>query len=281
MKIGVVGAGLFGSIVAQRLRMGGIHKVVVFDDHRPMRGSAPAACLIKPGWVSSMSKEDLTNSLDLLDNLYGVQDIEFVVNGLVKAIVHWVDPRKILREPDIKGKVTGIFREHGKINLQVNQFIKPGEQFPTMFGPFDRVVLCCGSWARELIGQSMPPVVGQVGQASSYLGQVEQPTIDVWAPYKQLVRFNRTENEVWVGDGAAIKHENWGQKHILANIERCDRISDHLPVLRRQTGIRPYIKDAKPCYLESPTDGLWVLTGGAKNGTIAAAWAAVQLGGRI
>jgi glycine/D-amino acid oxidase-like deaminating enzyme len=43
------------------------------------------------------------------------------------------------------------------------------------------------------------------------------------------------------------------------------------------TGLRPYVPGAKPCVLAEPHPGLWVVTGGAKNGTAAAGWAARKL----
>ena len=273
----VVGGGLFGCITAAALRSIG-ENVVVIDDHRPRRGSDPAACLIKPGWVSSMPKEQFDQSIKLLDDLYGVQDIHFQVNGLVTSKVFWVDPKSILKKPDVVGTVLGVFgtRTDGW-KIQFNADDEDGNSFDnprTIYA--QKVILCCGAWAEEL-AKGVVSVVGQVGQASSYLGQVATPTIDVWAPYKQLVKFNRTPQHVWVGDGAAIITKNWDAGHISRNEERCDRAAGGLPLVQRQTGIRPYVKDAKPCFLKEASPDLWVLTGGAKNGTVAAAWAARRL----
>jgi hypothetical protein len=61
--------------------------------------------------------------------------------------------------------------------------------------------------------------------------------------------------------------------------ERCAEFLQFSPTdLLPKTGHRPYVKGAQPCYLKEHASGLWVVTGGAKNGTIASGWAASELG---
>jgi hypothetical protein len=85
--------------------------------------------------------------------------------------------------------------------------------------------------------------------------------------------------------------KNWDKKRENMLYDRCSNFvhrrdfSDHeTGHVKQLYGVRPYSKDAKkskkPCYLQEMQPGLWAATGGAKNGTIAAGWAADQISRR-
>ncbi len=102
----VIGAGIFGSLVTRALRVEG-HRVLAIDDKRPEAGSAPAACLMKPSWFSSLGKNVYEPALKKLDELVGVQDIQFAI-PTGKLLVHWCNPKQVmLDQNEVKiGQVT-------------------------------------------------------------------------------------------------------------------------------------------------------------------------------
>lgn len=284
MKIAVIGAGLFGSIQTRHLTALG-HDVTLINTEISYSGSKPAACLIKPSWLASMQNSQIDSSFSLLDKYYGVKDIEFLVNGKIKNTVRWVNPSHILSEAYLKCSVTNIKKQG---NLGYTLFLLPdNNDLQDIVLEVDCVVVAAGYWTFPLVnifqaGLVTETMVGQAGCAHLYKGQLEQPFIKVWAPYKQLVGFNRDDKNVWIGDGAAIKWANWNSTHSSNNLARCNKAAPAgLKLVKSIFGIRPYVKDAKPCYIKEVAPRLWAVTGGAKNGTIAAGWAAHFVGENV
>lgn len=274
----VVGGGLFGQIIAKALRKNGRH-VVVLDSKKKGAGSKPAACLMKPSWFSSMGKDKYEPSLELLDKLYCVQDILFTAGKIFNATVHWIPPKKILDGsalyPDLEVEVLSvgpgyvIYQENFNLSMD-----STSAQSTRVVAPL--IVVAAGIWTEKLL-----PQYKQTAQKGiAFLEQnarIQTPTITPWAPYRQTVVFNRGDG-VWVSDGTAILEKNWTEKREQTAFERC---RTYLPGngagAVSLTGIRPYAKGHKPCLLEQIEPGLWVASGGAKNGTIAAGWCAHEI----
>lgn len=259
--VAIVGSGLFGSIIARSLSSLG-QSVIIFDDNRPEAGSKPAACLMKPGWFSSMGKAVYDPALELLDELYRVQEIQFKMrlSGL-KVKVFWVPPAKILNEKPV--------------HATVDQLIWRGDCWEVGPDTAKVVIVAAGIWTELLV-----PEVKQKAQAGiAFLwpeNKIAEPFIAPWAPYKQIVGFNRGDG-LWISDGTTILRHKWTTSRMLKSEIRCSgatraTVGQHT----RLFGIRPY-HGQKPCYLEEVRPKLWVATGGAKNGTLAAAWCAYRL----
>ncbi len=142
------------------------------------------------------------------------------------------------------------------------------------------VVAATGIWTKLLFSEI--DVVGQGGVAWLWpKAKTAIPRITPWAPYKQLVRFNRGDG-LWAGDGTSLRNLDYASK--IASRIRCQRfVEEDKSVTGKLTppialmGYRPYVKDAKPCFLKQVRPGFWVATGGAKNGTLAAGWCADQM----
>ena len=264
----VIGAGLFGQIIAKALAADG-RDVLILDDARPYAGSRPAACLMKPSWFSSLGKGVYEPSLRLLDALYGVQDVAFKAGKLLNATVHWIPPAKILEgNPVTQAKVLGV-----KGKLVYYQDLVDGQVKEVVA---NTVVVAAGIWSEELL-----PGLQQQGQKGiAFLKPrewIDQPIITPWAPYRQLVAFNRGDG-LWVSDGTAIKAANWTMEREVTAFERCQKhVGINLNGSVALTGIRPYAKGHKPCLLKEVEPGLWVASGGAKNGTLAAGWCAHEI----
>lgn len=263
----VVGGGIFGSIIARHLRELRM-SVIMIDDARPERGSAPAGCVIKPSWVSSLSKSDLHAGLDLLNQYYGVHDVEFtLIPGRKKVSAYRVEPSMILGQVDhntYHGRAS-MLTDHGhSVSFSlVNSSVLGGHA--------RWAVVAAGLWTPELC-----PWVrtwGRWGWAFRGL-PVPEPIISLWAPYKQVVAFNMSDGMSWSGDGSALVESSFRRPERL--IAARSRVGRHVSKITSvMPGVRPYaaIPDKKPC-LVSPHGRIIAVTGGAKNGTIAAAWAA-------
>lgn len=282
-RVAVVGAGLFGAIAAKALHQAG-HQVSVLDSSLPNAGSPPAACLMKPSWFSGMGAAAQA-SLELLGRLYRLEEISFKV-GPVTAPVHWIDPRSILAE------ARETRRDYFFSPEQVNGVEPDGTLY---IGPhketFDHVVLAMGNHTGIIPWRRRPDVRPQAGVAFLFPNaQIRQPFISPWAPYKQIVAFNRGDG-LWISDGTALKPESLTEERINVSYNRClnalrggreHQIWGSMDESRRLVGHRPYVKDAKPAYCETWEEGrVTVITGGAKNGTIAAGWCAWKLLGEL
>ena len=236
-----------------------------------MSGSKPAACLIRPSWLSKMTTLERDEALALLNDLYGVQELDFTINRILPTKMLWVDPRKILKAPDVVGTVLSIDRLEHAVR------VRTGDREVLLRAR--HIVVAAGVWANKLFDAEVHGgLVGQVGCAHIFSGQTKKQIVDQWAPYKQIVRFNRTEDTVWVGDGAAIIEKNWGDDHRRLNATRCHAASEGLPVVEKIEGIRPYVKEAKGIAdFREVWFRVWSINGGAKNGTMGAAWCALRL----
>lgn len=262
----VIGAGLFGQIIAKELMESKGQQVILVDAGHKNAGSKPAACLMKPSWFSSLGKDVYDPALALLDRLYGVQELKFKLGPTKVGGVMWVNPRHVLSLPVFKAKVTYIIPGYAGWTVCTDEG----------FIDCKKVIIAAGVWTNSLI--QVENLKGQAGAAFTWSlpkGEDFEPFIRPWAPYKQLVGFKRGPRELWVGDGTSIKMENWTGERTTMCRSRCAKAVDK-PIAETKTlyGIRPYVKDAKPCYLKMEHSGLWVATGGAKNGTLAAAWCA-------
>lgn len=268
----VVGAGLFGQIIAAHLRSLG-QDVLVLDAGAPRSGSRPSACLMKPSWFSGLGSAVSDPALEVLDRLYGIQELSFRVGPLRVDSVKWVDPSRVLAPMFEPRTVDSVSR--GLVTTR-------GDDGPRRHAAH-HVVVAAGVWTNSLLLRSGLPEVrgleGKMGLACVWSHRsINEPFIRPWAPYKQLIAFNCGGLGLWVGDGTAIKTANWTQEREDQSIRRCAGavgLESQPHVIR---GIRPYVPRARPCYLEEVAPDIWVATGGAKNGTIAAGWCAHRLG---
>lgn len=252
----VVGGGLFGSIATQALRNAGMD-VTLLDDGRPWAGSRAAGCLMKPSWLSKMGLANQQAAFKLLDELYGLQDIDLWL-GPTKVTAAWVSPDRVLGSPRETVEVKGVAPGH--VITAQGQVLEA-----------KTVIVACGYWTRELVPGA--PVVGKVGVSLRLDKPPEDNRISVWAPYKQLVRFSQ-DGFHWAGDGTAILRRNWD----AGREQQCkERIRGFAGSGVARVGIRPYVDTINPADLDQVRPGLWSLTGGGKNGTAAAGWAASRL----
>jgi len=285
----VIGAGLFGSLIARGLRNAGC-LVTVVDSREPMAGSPPAACLIKPEWVKQLPKEVFDTGMAFLRSNYEVEEVSFHQQGTA----FWVDPSTMIRPRplNIEGRVLNI--EHDKaIDKWVVAFLPAGNRQLHVPLHADIVVIAAGIWSQPLVDKVMSIDLGLTGKAGTALlfqDRTAAPFIRPWAPYKQIVGFNRRDS-FWVSDGTAIIPENYTEVRKAASILRCEweydlrRYGKKRPFkfnpiefspYKTVTGIRPYSK-REPCWCDQIKRNLWVATGARKNGTLLGAWCADKI----
>ena len=257
----IVGGGLFGSIAGAALRDAGMD-VLIIDDGRPRSGSRASGCLVKPSWLQKMGKDNVEQSFRLLDRLYGLRTVSLKA-GPLSISAEWINPDTILGSERVAARVAKVASFPGGNRVRLA---------PTLEAHDARtVIVACGAWTRELITGA--PVVGKVGVSLRLDGPPEDNRIDAWAPYKQLVRFS-ADGFHWAGDGTAIIDRNWTGDRRDQSVERITRFAGAGEV---REGVRPYAQTGDPAALEEVAPGLWSLTGGGKNGTAAAGWAASKL----
>lgn len=264
----IVGGGLFGSVARDLLRANG-HEAMVIDNKFPDSGSAAAGCLMKPSWLSCLG-DQYKKGLDILDSLYGLEQVPMMVNGVVKLdSIYHVDPTKILKEPDIVGKVERVDQFYGAVHLTDGQ---------TWTG---KVLVAAGYRSKELLPNHFSKVqlVGKAGVSLRFRTELLAAKISVWAPYKQSAAFTIADGETWFGDGTSINLENWNHgKYLDRALFHANKLDERLSafLLDRHTfGVRPYVVGHSGWFVQTGAN-CWVTTGGAKNGLVLAAIQAQQ-----
>lgn len=278
----VVGGGLFGGCAAHALKRAG-RRVAVVDDGRALSGSKPSACLMKPSWMMRLSTEVKDAGFQLLDSLFGLQELEFDVvlprpgsrRQIVQHKVLRVEPRSVMdfaKFDTYKGTATSVARGGVLLSTQVELSC-------------NLVVVAAGVWTDKLLKSGRLSRL-RGAQGVSFLASPpgdeladRHNTIRPWLPFKQVVAFRIPNHDHWwIGDGTSVKCSSWSEEREEACQQRCaEELGLTYPELSRHVGIRPVIKGADPCLLEEVEEDVWALTGGGKNGTIAAGWAASKL----
>lgn len=262
-KVIVVGSGLFGSLAAQLATNAG-HSVTVIDGGHSWAASKASGCVLAPSWLSSLSKEEIATALDVLQGITPLIPMEFKTNLLKSFKAHRVDKTDILVRPDICGEVTQV--GDGVVKLADGQTLR------------GKVLVAAGIASANLV--PMPAVRGLWGASVTFSkAQLGDPRIHVYAPYRQAVAFNLDKKSVWMGDGTALVESTWLKEadwRTAKTVERGQQLFGLPPTAKATVGARPYVDGHKSGYFKRVMANTWVSTGGAKNGTVLAAWQAAQ-----
>lgn len=257
----IVGNGLFGSIAAAHASSEG-HNVTIIAERRKYEASAASGCVLAPSWMSSLDKATVSDSMNLLTDLYPVHDIEFQTNLLAKFKAKRINPEDVLLPPDINARVLSV--GDGVVKYEGG----------TLRGT---VLVAAGIWCGELLS-GLPPIRGLYGASLRSPGQLATPLINVYAPYRQAVGFNIDRKTVWFGDGTALIAKTWDKEErdrVQATIARARSMGVPLKgngsLASAVVGARPYVEGHKAGYFQKVSPKTYVSTGGAKNGTILAA----------
>jgi hypothetical protein len=261
----VVGGGLFGAIAAALARAED-YAVTVIDGCHQYAASKAAGCVLAPSWLSSLSSEQIAVAMRVLHRLYTVHDITFSTNLIKDFHAQRIDPGEILRPPDILTNVHKV--GNGWVQL---------EDGVVLYGA---VLVAAGIGCADLL--DMPKIDGLWGASATFFGYtMTTPRLHLYAPYKQAIAFNLAPGKIWMGDGTALIESTWMKERsarLEATIERGTKLlslKSRSPVEINE-GARPYVEGYKAGFFQQVAPRTWVSTGGAKNGTVLAAYQAQQ-----
>lgn len=270
----VVGSGLFGSVAAALARAHG-HNVTVVNEERAYAASPASGCVLAPSWLSSLEKPAVADAMTVLHSLYPVHDITFRTNLMKDFRAQRVSLGDVLHEPDLEARVLSV--GDGWV-----EYAEPFSAGTNRKGKLraDAVLVATGIWSQELV-KDMPAVRGLYGCSLVMNGQLADPRIQVYAPYKQSVGFNLDRKRVWFGDGTALIAKTWIKEEadrVAKTMQRGHAMLGKPSVFKPKVtiGARPYVEGHKAGYFQQVSPKVWVSTGGAKNGTVLAAWQALQ-----
>lgn len=270
MKIIVIGAGLFGSIITRALTGEG-HEVILIDDQRPYAGSKPSAGLIKPSWLDGFG--DTRQGMEILEKLYGLQELPFRTSTIGTTFpVFYLNPRRVLNQHDlIIASVTSV-KSSGKV---VDVTLKDGSNLVA-----DRVVIACGVWTGELVEKLRGKVRALAGSAFLFQGVVCSNLLHMWRPYHQIKVYQCEVATVWAGDSSAIVQERYNDgmekaslarvKPIMAKARYSGFLGTRHPLILR--GYRPMVKGERLGVCQPVAPHVWVSTGGGKMGSVLAGY---------
>lgn len=266
----VVGAGLFGCIAAALARAEG-HRVTVVGESRRYEASPASGCVLAPSWLGSLDKATAASALTVLGDLYKLHPMEFRTHMGLTFKAQRVHTADVLVRPDLQGRVTAA-SPAGWVD-----YTDPDGATARLHGT---VLVCTGIWGAELVPR-MPAVRGLYGCSLRIPGQLVEPVINAYAPYRQAVAFNMDKRSVWFGDGTALIAKTWDaeeRERVRATVDRAKKVTglDQPARLSYNIGARPYVTDHKAGYFERVSPRLYVSNGGAKNGTVLAAWQALR-----
>lgn len=261
----IVGAGLFGNVAAALARAHG-HTVTVVGERRPYEASPASGCVLAPSWLSSLDKAAVADAMSVLGGLYTLHPLEFRTNLLKTFKAQRVHTPDVLKKPDVQGQVT-------QVGDGVVKYLDQDGKVQTLRGT---VLVAAGIWCGELL-KDLPPIRGLYGASLRAPGQLDQPRINVYAPYRQAVAFNMDKKTVWFGDGTALIAKTWDAEERERVVStRARAASMGIKPGTHVMGARPYVEGHKAGYFEQLSPKLYVSTGGAKNGTVLAGYQALQ-----
>lgn len=277
----IVGNGLFGSIAATLARAHG-HTVTVISADVPHSASKASGCVLAPSWLNSMERGQIDTAMGVLSELYTVHDLDFKTNLLKRFKAKRVVTSEVLVAPDIQAQVL----EVGDGHVVYQQETPKGLANAKLKG---KVLVAAGVWSFDLLAVANDDIdryvmKGLWGASLTVKAQLDEPRIHVYAPYRQAVAFNMDKKTVWMGDGTALVASTWVKEQEERLRQTAARAAElfGLPTevgskpVRAIVGVRPYVDGHKAGFFERVTANTWVSTGGAKNGTVLAAWQAHQ-----
>lgn len=252
----IVGAGIFGSLAA-RLAVKAGYKVTIIDCAKPLAASKCSSGLIRSSWVKSLGPAVVDTGYRVLRSLTPLISVNFTVLPTCKAaVLDWVDYATLLWPVDVTDTVEEI--GEGSVTLGSGRVLR------------GKVLVATGAYSGHLL--PLPGLKGLVGASLRIPGEVPKPLMQVYAPYRQAMAFNIAPGTVWAGDGTAILEKNWEPAPRIAKLRQRAEDFFNLTGGTALVGSRPYLD--KGGYFARAGKNTWVSTGGAKNGTLLAAYQA-------
>lgn len=249
----IVGGGLFGSQAAAYARRHGI-EAVVFDAGLPGAASPAAAGLFKEAWAGNRLRDHFDRALPVLDQLYGIRNVDLTHDDGSKETFLFVPPSAILEPMPIRARVTAV----GDGWLDAN-----GERHEGW------VYVAAGVWS-EAFSPGLG-VYGKAGAAYVFAGEREGRIRPI-SHGRQAIAFVRDAGTTHFADGTAER--DYSEDHDRQTLDRAAALGLTQPI-QRIWGRRPYVPGG-PVFRKIGAR-TWLATGGRKMGTILGASFARQL----
>jgi glycine/D-amino acid oxidase-like deaminating enzyme len=250
----IVGGGLFGSQAAALARRRGI-EAIVFDPALDGAASPAAAGLFKEEWAGKKFKDHFAWALPILDQLYGIRNVQLTHDDGRRESFHFVPPTAILEANPIRQAVTAV----GDGWLEAGGVRHEGW-----------VYVAAGVWCEQF--HEGLKVTGKAG--ASYLFDCERPgRIRAIERGRQAVAFVRNAGTTFFSDGTA--ESDYSAEHDRQTLARAADLGLTDAPVRRLWGRRPYTPGG-PLFLRLG-ERTWLATGGRKMGTILGASLAKRL----
>jgi hypothetical protein len=283
----VVGAGIMGATIGEAFRKKVGLKVQIIDDHDPLSGSRPSGGCVKPSKLTGLGNDDFEEAMALMAELYGAEDVRFAIKpsgGFVKVNTRQLDMEKVFGVKHVHAKVHKILDDPEDLPAVVYDL--PGG---TVISEANMLVVAAGMGCAKMFPEVFPDntLTAKQGVSFQFEGEVDEPYVETWAPYKQVTVHNVQTaggtTRIWASDGSALIPKNWTDERTFQCLERVTKslrkagydVDEPVAI---HTGLRPFHKaKPKPCFLEEVSPDIWVATGAGKFGCISAGWAAVQL----
>lgn len=266
----VIGGGIIGATVTKALRDQG-RSVTLFDDAQPMAATKASGGHMKPSWFPKELAAEQDQALQLLAETWSVKEEQFMVYPEEKIeTLYRVDTEQVIQLEKVRERVGAI----DSWNNYPSVTTTAGTELRCRL-----LVIAAGIWTTQLLSQrDQFDIKGRQGISYKFSGSIDMNFIIPWAPYKQVVAHQQSANEVWIGDGTAIKPENWNEQRSQQCYNRCANHVIGLEYRQSVMGIRPYAQVAEmPCYFKQLFPRVYVVTGTGKSGTICAGWAARRI----
>lgn len=267
----VIGAGIIGATIAKALRAQG-REVLLLDSGEALAGTPPSGGHLKPSWFGGMPKDQYEPAMQLLDDVWGLHQDEFLVWPVgIRTTVYRVDTDKVVAVEKTKMKVA----ELKNVNTLAPTVIGEGFEERCRL-----LIVAAGVWCAEILKPYFPlKIQSKQGISFRFKGKLENQFIKPWTPYRQIVAHQQYENEIWIGDGTAILQKNWtAEREEQCRVRCSSTIKAAAPPTKILTGLRPYCQaGANPCLFSHIPPRTFVVTGAGKSGTIGAGWAARRI----
>lgn len=275
MKVGIIGNGLFGSIIARKLRKEGIDVAVFASNSENLpRASECSAGLWKDTWINKAIRQQVVDSYDLLSELIDGSIEEKVMhnkNTQKEETFFHVPPSSILVEANRIGKILKIEDCGESMKLWFHDPKVPS----TGLYSCDYVVVAAGAFTDDLLSISGLPTLGVDRYWGKCFFSSEVPTISklrVWAPYKQSMWFPVNNELSYISDGATVKNPKQDDARIT---KVTDRLIENLiaigadpsRVVGTKEGFRPFLSKGID-FVTKVHSRVIVATGGRKNSTV-------------
>ena len=280
-EVVVIGAGVVGATIAEAFRKKEMD-VCVLDDNDPEGGSKPCGGLIKPSPLMGLPDVDIRESLDVLESCFGLTKEVMTIRpsgNLIKAGIFGVVMDNVFKIEKTTGHVWAYETNPNKV------FFTPMEKDKSVEVKCKILVIAAGVCTKKLVPEAFvkDDLIAKRGFSFHFTGQVKDPFVKFWAPYKQITVHNTIyydEEIVWAGDGSALTLPSWYEGRIQEAYKRVtDEMEPGHEYIRTLRGLRSFVRNKKykPCFLQEIDPHCWVATGSGKFGLISGGYSAKEI----